>query len=138
MPCISSNDQSLTIFVVFVNLFPNTPLISVGCGNSQLAYQQLTMERKTKDAKTSQLLSCDEQHDAIHAFLRCISCLLTTQSVFTTPVTIHPFTHIHSLTAGGFSTGFPSSHQELIHKHSQTDGAAIRSSLGFSILLKDT
>ncbi len=135
MPCISSNDQSLTIFVVFVNLFPNTPLISVGCGNSQLAYRQLTMERKTKDAKTSQLLPCNEQHDAMHAFLLAflvfwlLKAFLHHQS---------PFTHSHTFTHSQQAVSLLDSHLLIrssytnIHKLMEQPSGAVWGSVSLS------
>ncbi len=45
---------------------------------------------------------------------------------------------IHTLRADDFSTKSQPAHQELIHTHSHTNGAAIRSNLGFSILPKYT
>ncbi len=45
---------------------------------------------------------------------------------------------IHTLRAGDLSTMIQPAHQELRHTHSYTNGAAFRSTLGFSILLKDT
>ncbi len=56
----------------------------------------------------------------------------------TTQVSVHPFTDIHTLMAGGFCTKCQPAPQERTHTHSHIDGKVIRRNLGFSITPKGT
>ncbi len=58
-------------------------------------------------------------------FIQCLCSLFDYLKRFTTQVSIHTFAHIHLLRAGDFSTTSQPAHQELIHTHSLTSGAAI-------------